>query len=76
MSSGTVISTESPLDLADLDGTDVFVTEYENAVVYADRENDTVLHEGAVRILANRMDRASDRTPALAPGRPPRRHVL
>ncbi len=53
MSSNTVISSESPLDLADLDVTEAFVTEYENAVVYADRENDTVLHEGAVRILAN-----------------------
>ncbi len=48
-----VISTESPLDLADVDVTDVLVTEYETAVVYADRTNDTVLHEGAVRILAN-----------------------
>ena len=53
VSSGTVISTESPLDLTDLDVMDVFVTEYESAVVYADRENDTVLHKGAVRILAN-----------------------
>ena len=48
-----VISTESPLDLADVDVADVFVTEHESAVVYADRENDTVLHEGSVRILAN-----------------------
>lgn len=30
-----------------------FATEYENAVVYADFEQETVLHEGAVRLLAS-----------------------
>ena len=33
--------------------TDEFVQEYENAVVYADMEQETILHEGALRILAN-----------------------
>ncbi|EMA08093.1 hypothetical protein SAMN05443574_12718 [Haloarcula vallismortis] len=32
---------------------DDFVQEYQNATVYADIEQETVLHEGAVRILAN-----------------------
>jgi len=32
---------------------DAFVTEYADAVVYADREGETVLHEGACRVLAN-----------------------
>lgn len=30
-----------------------FSTEYESAVVYADVDAETVLHEGPVRILAN-----------------------
>lgn len=32
---------------------DSFVQEYETAVVYADRTQETVLHKGAVRLLAN-----------------------
>ena len=32
---------------------DDFVQEYRNAIVYADKEQETVLHEGEVRILAN-----------------------
>jgi hypothetical protein len=43
-----VISTDSVLEgFADL-----FVTEYANATVYADFEQETVLHRGQVRILA------------------------
>jgi len=30
-----------------------FTREYQNAVVYADTDQETVLHEGAVRLLAN-----------------------
>ncbi|PSQ29406.1 hypothetical protein BRD06_03050 [Halobacteriales archaeon QS_9_67_15] len=30
-----------------------FTREYQNAVVYADMDRETVLHEGAVRLLAN-----------------------
>lgn len=30
-----------------------FEIEYGDAVVYADREGETVLHEGALRVLAN-----------------------
>jgi len=30
-----------------------FTREYQNAVVYADMDQETVLHEGAVRLLAN-----------------------
>lgn len=30
-----------------------FVQEYENAVVYGDVDQDSVIHEGEVRILAN-----------------------
>jgi hypothetical protein len=33
--------------------TDAFVTEFDDAVVYADVDSETVLHEGSVRILAN-----------------------
>lgn len=43
-----VISTEPAVDLADF-----FEIEYDRAVVYGDMEGETVLHEGAVRILAN-----------------------
>lgn len=32
---------------------DDFVQEYQDAVVYADMEQETVLHEGPLRILAN-----------------------
>lgn len=32
---------------------DLFEREYENAVVYGDEEKETVLHEGAVRVLPN-----------------------
>ncbi|NHX38149.1 MULTISPECIES: hypothetical protein [Haloarcula] len=32
---------------------DDFVQEYQNAIVYTDKEQETVLHEGEVRILAN-----------------------
>lgn len=32
---------------------EVFVQEYENAVVYSGHEQETVLHDGAVRLLAN-----------------------
>jgi hypothetical protein len=37
----------------DIDFTDFFEKEYENVIVYGDIEGDTVLHEGAIRILAN-----------------------
>ncbi len=44
-----VVSTESVWSaLADL-----FETEYDDVVVYGDREGETVLHEGAIRIRAN-----------------------
>lgn len=44
-----IISTESVWDeLADM-----FVHEHQNAIVYADREQETILHEGDVRVLAN-----------------------
>lgn len=44
-----VVSTDSAWDeLADL-----FVQEYRKAVVYADLEGETVLHEGEIRVLAN-----------------------
>ncbi|WP_226011539.1 hypothetical protein [Halomicrobium salinisoli] len=32
---------------------DYFVREYEDAVVYADYEQETVLHEGELRVLPN-----------------------
>lgn len=48
-----VISTKSPLDLADGKLKDLFVKEYEDAVVYGDVDGETVLHEGAIRVLAN-----------------------
>lgn len=32
---------------------EAFAREYRDAVVYADFEQETVLHEGAVRLLAN-----------------------
>jgi hypothetical protein len=32
---------------------EMFTEEYRNAVVYADFDQETVLHEGAVRLLAN-----------------------
>ena len=35
------------------DAVDQFVQEYENAIVYADIDQETVLHEGQVRVLAN-----------------------
>lgn len=35
------------------DAVDYFVQECPNAVVYGDMEQETVLHEGDVRILAN-----------------------
>ena len=35
------------------DAMDQFVQEYENAIVYADIDQETVLHEGQVRVLAN-----------------------
>ncbi|WP_254762567.1 hypothetical protein [Natrinema marinum] len=44
-----VISTESAWD----DIADEFAREYRDAVVYADFEQETVLHEGDLRILAN-----------------------
>jgi hypothetical protein len=44
-----VISTEPAWG----DAVEQFVKEYENAVVYADREQETVLHEGRVRVLGN-----------------------
>ncbi|EMA13946.1 hypothetical protein [Haloarcula marismortui] len=44
-----VISTEPAWD----DAVDQFVKDYENAIVYADIDQETVLHEGAVRVLAN-----------------------
>lgn len=37
----------------DIDLTDFFEKEYENVIVYGDMEGDTVLHDGAIRILAN-----------------------
>lgn len=44
-----VISTESVWDAVP----DSFALEHETAVVYGDFEQETVLHEGAVRLLAN-----------------------
>lgn len=44
-----VVSTDSALG----DLLEHFVTEYDDAVVYADRAGETVLHEGSVRVLAN-----------------------
>lgn len=44
-----VISTEPAWDKID----ELFVTEYSDAVVYGDFEQEMVLHEGAVRVLAN-----------------------
>ena len=44
-----VISTEPAWDAV----VDQFVIDRENAIVYADIDQETVLHEGAVRILAN-----------------------
>ncbi|WP_058995573.1 hypothetical protein [Haloarcula sp. CBA1127] len=35
------------------DAVEQFVKEYESAIVYADIDQKTVLHEGAVRVLAN-----------------------
>lgn len=35
------------------DAVEDFVQEYDDAIVYGDREGETVLHEGALRILAN-----------------------
>lgn len=32
---------------------DAFVREYQTAIVYADYEQETVLHEGELRVLAN-----------------------
>jgi hypothetical protein len=50
-----VISTESPLEhlAEEYDVTKYFAQEYDRATVYADIESETVLHEGAVRVLAN-----------------------
>ena len=48
-----VVSTESVWDQAVEDALQDFVREYESAVVYADREGETVLHEGPVRLLPN-----------------------
>jgi hypothetical protein len=36
---------------SDIDG--MFTQEYRHAVVYADLQQETVLHEGALRLLAN-----------------------
>lgn len=44
-----VISTEPAWG----DVAEYFTTEFENAVVYADRESETVLHEGSCRLLAS-----------------------
>lgn len=44
-----VVSTEPVWD----ELPDYFVREYENAIVYADFEQETVLHEDGVRLLAN-----------------------
>lgn len=35
------------------DAVEDFVQEYEDAIVYGDREGERVLYEGALRILAN-----------------------
>ncbi|MEF8781182.1 MAG: hypothetical protein V5A46_10935 [Haloferacaceae archaeon] len=48
-----VVSTESAIDLAEIDPAELFEREYENAVVYADLEAETILHEGKLRILAS-----------------------
>lgn len=32
---------------------ELFVTDHSNAVVYGDIDNETILHEGEVRVLAN-----------------------
>lgn len=44
-----VVAPESVWELFE----DAFVQEYEHAVVYADFDRETVLHEGEVRVLAN-----------------------
>jgi len=44
-----VISTESVWD----ELSDELVREYRNATVYADFEQETILHEGALRVLPN-----------------------
>jgi len=46
-----VVSTESVWDEAVEDAYEGLAREYEAAVVYADREGETVLHEGPVRLL-------------------------
>jgi hypothetical protein len=46
-----VVSTESVWDEALEDAYEGLAREYEVAVVYADREGETVLHEGPVRLL-------------------------
>lgn len=48
-----VVSTESPLDLANIDLHSLFVKEYDDAVIYSDIEGETILHRGEIRILAN-----------------------
>lgn len=48
-----VISTESPIDLSELDVSSAFVRTYEETLVYGDRAGETVLHEGPARVLAN-----------------------
>lgn len=48
-----VLSSESALDIADIEIADVFVKECDDVVVYGDMERETILHEGGVRVLAN-----------------------
>jgi len=48
-----VISTSSVWDEIADDLMDGQVVEYEDATVYGDRAGETVLHEGAVRVLPN-----------------------
>lgn len=48
-----VVSTESVWDEAIEGALEELVREHDAAVVYADREGETVLHEGPVRLLPN-----------------------
>lgn len=48
-----VISTEPPFGLSELDEVSAFVSTYEEALVYADMDGETLLHEGPARVLAN-----------------------
>ncbi|WP_247729881.1 hypothetical protein [Halovivax limisalsi] len=46
-----VISTDPPFGLPELDEANALVRTYEEALVYADLDGETVLHEGPARVL-------------------------